>query len=84
VSKGCFGKDEGLRLGFYASWAFPRSYIKLLFTYRVFAEVVVIRYNRKGAVNRYGDICYIKSINRISVCPSGIPTVKRFFGIWIR
>jgi hypothetical protein len=35
-------------------------------------------------VNRYGDIRYIKPINGISVCPSGIPTVKRFFGIWMR
>jgi hypothetical protein len=74
-------KGEGLHLGFYASWAFPRSYIKLLFTYRVYAEVVVIGYDRKGAVDRYGYIRYIKPINGISVCPSGIPTVKRFFGI---
>jgi hypothetical protein len=35
-------------------------------------------------VDGYGDIRYIKAINGISVCPSGIPTVKRVFGKWIR
>jgi hypothetical protein len=37
-----------------------------------------------GIVDRYGDISYIKPINGISVCPSGIPKVERYFGIWMR
>jgi hypothetical protein len=52
----------------------------------IFSPIVVnaISDTEVETVNRYGDIRYIKSINGISVCPSGIPTVKRFFGIWIR
>jgi hypothetical protein len=70
-------KGESLRLGFYASWAFPRSYIKLLFAYRVFAEVVVIGYNRKGAVDRYGDIGTVISV--ISSQLMGYPCARRAY-----